>query len=58
MHYKLIIKPEAEAELNDVLKWYEEQQIGLGSRLFQEFITIFEDIRTYPEHFQKKYRTN
>ncbi|MDO5968667.1 type II toxin-antitoxin system RelE/ParE family toxin [Flavivirga aquimarina] len=56
MPHKLIIKPEAELELVEVLEWYEEQLAGLGSRLFQEFNEVFDEITTNPEYFQKKYR--
>ncbi|MFD2726213.1 type II toxin-antitoxin system RelE/ParE family toxin [Hyunsoonleella rubra] len=56
MPHKLIIKPEAEIELIEALEWYEKKQTGLGRKLYLEFDTIFEDIATRPEHFQKRYR--
>jgi hypothetical protein len=31
MNYKLIVRPEAEAELEEAFLWYEQQVIGLGS---------------------------
>ena len=31
MNYKLIIRPEAELDLEDAFLWYESQDIGLGS---------------------------
>lgn len=30
MNYKLIVRPEAEAELTDAFVWYEQQVAGLG----------------------------
>ena len=30
MDYKLIIRPEAKAELLDTFQWYQEQRQGLG----------------------------
>ncbi len=32
MNYKLIVRPEAEAELEDAYLWYEQQIVGLGSQ--------------------------
>jgi plasmid stabilization system protein ParE len=31
MNYKLIIRPEAELDLEEAFVWYESQDIGLGS---------------------------
>jgi len=56
MPHKLIVKPEAELELIEAIEWHEEQFTGLGSRLFQEFNEVFNEIATNPEYYQKKYR--
>lgn len=56
MPLKLVVKPEAELELVEALEWYEEQLAGLGSKLYQEFNIVFEEIQHNPEYFQKKYR--
>jgi hypothetical protein len=31
MNYRLIIRPEAELDLEDAFTWYESQEAGLGS---------------------------
>ena len=36
MSYRLLIKPEAELDLEDTYNWYEKQNRGLGS----EFIRV------------------
>ena len=30
MNYKLIVRPEAEQDLNETFKWYEDKRKGLG----------------------------
>ena len=34
MNYKIIVRPEAEADLEEAFVWYEHQVIGLGSQFF------------------------
>ena len=38
MNYKISIQPEAEYDLEEAYKWYEENSLGLGS----EFIRVFD----------------
>jgi len=56
MVYKLIIKTGAELDLNEALKWYEEQKIGLASELYTEIDLAIKRIEEAPELFQIRYR--
>lgn len=56
MAHKLIVKPEAELDLVDALEWHEEQQPGLGLKLYAEISEVFDDISQNPEYYQERYR--
>ncbi len=49
MTYSLIIKPEAEGDLQDALEWYEEQRAGLGEEFLVEAEATFDRIIENPE---------
>jgi len=53
MNYKLIIKPEAENDLDEAIEWYKEQNENLPSQLLNEVETGLNNIQKYPEHYQK-----
>ena len=46
MNYRF--HPEARAELNAAVYWYEEQQPGLGSELAEEVFAAIDRIRAFP----------
>lgn len=46
---------QAENELSEAYDWYEEQQSGLGNRLFGEVNHYLQLIETNPFHFPVKY---
>jgi toxin ParE1/3/4 len=54
--FKLDLLFEAEIELSDAYDWYEEQQIGLGNRLFNEVNHYLHLVETNPFHFQIRYK--
>lgn len=56
MNYKLIIKPEAENDLDEAIEWYKEQNENLPSQLLNEVETGLNKIQKYPEHYQKRYK--
>jgi toxin ParE1/3/4 len=47
---------QAENELSDAYDWYEEQQLGLGSRLFNEVNHYLQLVEKNPFHFPVKYQ--
>jgi len=56
MSYSILIKPEAERDLQNAYLFYEEQRIGLGLEfLFASEVEI-NRIQRNPLHFQKKHR--
>jgi toxin ParE1/3/4 len=56
MVYKLIIKPEAENDLDQAIEWYNEQNENLSAELLNELEKGFNKIQNYPEHYQKRYK--
>jgi len=49
--FELELLFQAENELSDAYDWYEEQQLGLGDRLFREVNHFLELIERNPFHF-------
>ncbi|WP_449401012.1 type II toxin-antitoxin system RelE/ParE family toxin [Chryseobacterium wanjuense] len=56
MVYKLIIKPEAENDLDQAIEWYKEQNKNLILQLLNEIEEGFNKVQNYPEHYQKRYK--
>ncbi len=56
MNFKLIIRPEAESELLDAVKWYEEKVKGLGSNLLLNVEATIESILRTPESYTPIYK--
>lgn len=56
MDLPLLIRSEAEADIDEAYRWYEDQQEGLGA----EFVKVLEDafakIRTHPEMYPLVHR--
>jgi len=49
MSVKLIIRPDAEAEVREAFLWYEEQLVGLGEAFLSELDRELVGILAYPE---------
>jgi plasmid stabilization system protein ParE len=50
---RLIVRPEAEADIRDAYAWYESQQSGLGNRFIAEMSRCIADIELQPLRFQQ-----
>lgn len=50
---RLIVRPEAEADVGDAYAWYESQQPGLGQRFVAEMSRCITDIERQPLRFQR-----
>jgi plasmid stabilization system protein ParE len=48
MNYRLIIRPEAELDLEDAFAWYESQDTGLGSEFVRAIDTCISTIGRNP----------
>ena len=55
MAYNLIIKPQAENDIDNALEWYSGQNEDLPLKLLNELEQSLEKIQNYPEHYQKRY---
>ena len=61
MSRALIIRPEAEADIEEAQAWYEQQREGLGDRFLQTVEDCLRVIREHPLAFQivhKRVRRN
>ena len=56
MNYKLIVRPEAEAELEDAYLWYEQQIVGLGSQFLLSVDAAINSIRRNPRQYPVVYK--
>ena len=56
MNYKLIVRPEAEAELVEAFVWYEQQVIGLGSQFLLAVGDIINSIQRNPLYYPVIYK--
>jgi toxin ParE1/3/4 len=48
MNFKLIIKREAQIDLDEIFVWYEEKKIGLGFEFIEEFDKLTAKILNNP----------
>ena len=46
-----IVRPLAEADLEQAARWYDEEQAGLGSRFLTDVDQVFGRIRERPQQF-------
>ncbi|WP_452233104.1 type II toxin-antitoxin system RelE/ParE family toxin [Lacinutrix sp. MEBiC02595] len=56
MALKVIIKPEAELDIQDAINWYNEQKDDLDFELLTEIILVIDLVRENPNYFQKRYK--
>jgi len=49
---RLIVRPEAEADIGDAYAWYEAQRPGLGQRFVGEVSRCFDQIQSAPKRYQ------
>jgi len=56
MTYRLVLQPEAEADLNEAYRWYEDQRPGLGGEFIESVEAVFERIRQTLEFYAVAYR--
>jgi plasmid stabilization system protein ParE len=56
MNCQLIIRPEAENDLEESFLWYQEQSPGLGFEFLRCIDAAFETIMEYPDLYQKVYK--
>ncbi len=56
MKYNLIIRPEAESELLEAVKWCEDKVKGLGSNLLLNIEATLESILRIPEAYTSTYK--
>ena len=56
MKYKLIVRPEAEAEFEEASVWYEQQVAGLGSQFLRAVDATILSIRRNPLQYPSAYK--
>ena len=53
MNRRLIVRPEAEADITNGAVWYESQESGLGLELISEVQSAIARVLKYPESFTR-----
>jgi len=56
MDYELIIKPEAELDIAETMRWYDEKKEGLGLRFVEDLDQKIAKIQVNPLHYQVRYK--
>jgi plasmid stabilization system protein ParE len=46
--YRLIIRPEADAEVDEAARWYEERRQGLGEEFLDTFLEVTANVKRNP----------
>jgi len=57
MSRRLIVRPEAEAEMTDAFDWYEDRVPGLGSEFLLCVDAVFSAIQRTPQHYPRVHKT-
>lgn len=57
MSRRLIVRPEAEAEMTDAFDWYEDRVPGLGSEFLLCVDAVFSAIQRTPQHYPCVHKT-
>jgi plasmid stabilization system protein ParE len=55
--YAVIVQPEAEADINDAYRWYENREPGLGGEFLGEVSTAFSRLASNPLHYPELHGT-
>lgn len=55
MGYNLIVKPQAEIDLDEALEWYHDQNENLSLKFISAIEKALEKIQSNPENYQKRY---
>ena len=53
---RLIVRPDAEADIAAGYDWYEEQHVGLGQEFVEEISTAIEAVHSEPFRFAATFR--
>ena len=56
MSRRLIVRPEAEAEMTDAFDWYEDRVLGLGSDFLLCVDAVLNAILRNPQHYPRVHR--
>ena len=56
MSFKLVVRPEVDADLQVTEEWYEEQQAGLGNEFLRDVIATINRIALNPLIYRVRYR--
>ena len=67
MSWRVVVRPEVEADLSEAADWYDSKQDGLGTRFVEEMLRVFDGLSNpllnsrrhpsknvrwrYPDHF-------
>ncbi len=51
MQPRLLLEPEAQADVAEAFAWYETQRVGLGSEFLAEVARVLERIEQLPESY-------
>ena len=56
MSWQLIIRPEAETDIDDIYRWYEQRRKGLGRAFMIELDRLLSSIQQGPKMFPRAHK--
>ncbi len=56
MRWQLIVRPEAESDIDEIFGWYEERRAGLGRAFMIELGRLFDTIEQGPKMFPRAHK--
>jgi plasmid stabilization system protein ParE len=56
MTQRLIIRPQAQTDLEEAAEWYEARRAGLGGEFLREIGFVLEEVRQHPLRFPQVYK--
>jgi len=57
VHYDLIIRPEAEAEMADAYSWYDQRVDGLGNQFILSVDAVLQAVARNPYQYPQVFKT-
>jgi plasmid stabilization system protein ParE len=51
-----VVRPDAEADIDEAYRWYEERSVGLGTRFLDAVEATLELVRESPQRFPETHR--
>lgn len=52
MTRRLVVRPQAELDIAEIIDWYDSKRLGLGTKFFASFTSVLTRVLTNPAQYQ------